>query len=52
MRVHHIGYLVKRIDRARAVFETLGFTAADEAVYDEYRDVNIQFMENGGGGTQ
>lgn len=51
MKVHHIGYLVKRLETAKLVFESLGFTALGEAVYDELRDVDIQFMVAEGGYT-
>lgn len=48
MKIHHIGYLVKKIDKARESFEKLGFTAEGECVYDEIRDINILFMVNDG----
>lgn len=46
MRVHHIGYLVKKIDRAIPQFEKLGFVKNGEIVYDEIRDIDILFMNN------
>lgn len=48
MRVHHVGYLVKRLEKARAGFSALGFQAAGAAVYDGYRDIDILFMEKDG----
>lgn len=48
MRVHHIGYLVKKIEKAEQKFGLLGFSVVKEAVYDEYRRVNISFMEKDG----
>ena len=48
MRVHQIGYLVKRLEKAAAAFEKLGFSRAGEAVYDEGRDVDILFLTKDG----
>ncbi len=48
MRVHHVGYLVKRLEKARNGFSSLGFQAAGEAVYDGCRDIDILFMEKDG----
>lgn len=47
MEVHHIGYLVKRLEKAAAAFAPLGYEAEGEAVYDEYRDVDILFLRLG-----
>lgn len=48
MRIHHIGYLVKKLEKARTVFAELGYVETGETVYDEYRDVDILFMEKDG----
>ena len=48
MTVHHIGYLVKDIQKARETFGFLGYTAGSEVMYDEYRDVYILFMHRDG----
>lgn len=48
MRIHHIGYLVKKIDKAKLSFEKLGFVCEGETVYDEIRDIDILFMTNDG----
>ena len=48
MEVHHIGYLVKRLEKAAAAFQALGYVPEGEAVYDPGRDVDIQFLLNGG----
>ncbi len=48
MKVHHIGYLVKKIEKAEKKFELMGFHVSAPAVYDEYRKVNISFMEKDG----
>lgn len=47
MRVHHIGYAVKEITPAAAVFETLGYEREGVPVRDEGRTVEILFMRNG-----
>lgn len=47
-RVHHIGYLVKHLEKSRDSFLSLDFQATGEAVYDEYRDVDILFLEKDG----
>lgn len=48
MRVHHIGYLVKRLDKARDSFISIGFSVRQEPVYDWVRDVDILFVEKDG----
>lgn len=48
MRIHHIGYLVKKIDKAKDSFASIGFSIKQETVYDHIRDVNILFMEKDG----
>ena len=48
MRIHHVGYLVKKIEKAIKAFEGLGYTLEREAVFDEYRKANICFLEKDG----
>jgi len=48
MDIHHIGYIVKSIDKSVKKFEELGYMPEGEVVYDEYRDIDILFMDNGG----
>ena len=48
MRVHHIGYLVKKIDRAIESFEALGYTLTVKSTWDEIRQAYICFLDNGG----
>lgn len=48
MKVHHIGYLVKDMARALAAFEKLGYTVIQPTVFDEYRKVDICFIEKDG----
>lgn len=44
MKIHHIGYLVKKMDRAISAFSNLGFEIDAETVFDEYRGIDICFM--------
>ncbi len=48
MRPHHIGYLVRDMESAAKEFERLGYVVASPIVYDEYRDIDICFLENQG----
>ena len=50
MKLHHVGYLVKRIDAARRAFEALGYEAfslcgAEAVCYDASRQCNICFLK-------
>ena len=47
MKVHHIGYAVKDIDKASAAFQLLGFKFLSGVTYDDERKVRIAFMING-----
>lgn len=47
MRIDHIGYAVKNIEKARTAFEELGFTFG-EVFNDHDRKIFIQFGENDG----
>lgn len=48
LKVHHIGYLVKKIDAAINSFEKLGYKITQNTLYDDIRRVNICFMEKDG----
>lgn len=48
MQIHHIGYLVKNIQKAQTQFEMLGYQSVGQVKYDEYRDIDILFMEKDG----
>lgn len=48
MTVHHIGYLVKKIERARQAFEDLGYVALGDIVRDEFRKIDILFLKKDG----
>jgi len=46
MRIHHIGYLVKNLQKAIPQFERCGFNCEGPSIYDEVRDMDILFMKN------
>ncbi len=48
MTIHHIGYLVKKLERARKAFEALGYSVEQETVRDEYRKIDILFLAKDG----
>ncbi|MBD5487915.1 MAG: lactoylglutathione lyase [Lachnospiraceae bacterium] len=48
LKIHHIGYLVKKIEAATQTFEALGYQLAQNIVYDDIRKVNICFMTKDG----
>ncbi len=48
MKIHHVGYLVKKLEKARQGFLDLGYIVIKDTVFDEYRKINICFMEKDG----
>ena len=48
MKIHHVGYLVKKIDKAIKAFQALGYSYIQETILDEYRQANICFLEKDG----
>ncbi|MBD5486887.1 MAG: lactoylglutathione lyase [Lachnospiraceae bacterium] len=48
LKIHHIGYLVKKIEAATRTFEALGYQLVQSIVYDDIRKVNICFMTKDG----
>ncbi|MBQ7840737.1 MAG: VOC family protein [Lachnospiraceae bacterium] len=48
MKIHHIGYLVKKIEKAAAAFAGLGYVRAGEITHDEIRKVDILFLQKDG----
>lgn len=48
LKLHHIGYLVKKIDAAVTQFKLLGYVIQKDIAYDDYRKINICFMEKDG----
>ena len=48
MKINHIGYLVKKIEKALPAFMGLGYQIVQETMYDDFRDINICFLEKDG----
>ncbi len=48
LKIHHIGYLVKKIEKAKQAFESLGYLAKQDIVYDDIRKVHICFLAKDG----
>lgn len=48
MKIHHIGYLVKKVDKGIQTFESLGYEKKSEILYDENRKIDICFLEKDG----
>lgn len=48
MKIHHVGYLVKKINKAIESFKELGYKQESKICYDEYRDIDICFMSKDG----
>lgn len=44
LKIHHIGYLVKKIGNAIKTFESLGYRVEHDTVRDEIRKVDICFL--------
>ena len=49
MKFHHVGYLVKNMNKAVQGFEKLGLKRSGEIFFDEKRQANICFV--GGNST-
>lgn len=47
MKIHHVGYYVQDIKRARNIFSMMGFDEESEQIYDEERGINVLFLTNG-----
>lgn len=47
-KVHHIGYLVKKIEKAQKTFESLGYQIEQDTVRDPIREVDICFLQKDG----
>lgn len=48
MKPHHIGYLVKNMEKSVLQMEFLGYKTETPVVYDPSRKIDICFMINGG----
>ena len=46
MQPHHVGYLVKDIEKAAMEFAKLGYVVVSDVTYDSYRDINVCFLKN------
>ena len=44
MKIHHIGYLVKSIEKSKSLFLSLGYDLEQDTVYDVFRKVDICFL--------
>lgn len=47
MKIHHVGYLAKNIEKTGKKFLELGYEVEREVMYDEYRQIDIEFLKNG-----
>lgn len=47
MKIHHVGYLTKNLNKTKFLFEKLGFIMEKEKAYDALRKIHIVFMLNG-----
>ena len=47
MKIHHVGYLAKNIEKTEKKFFELGYTVESPTAYDEIRKINIEFLVNG-----
>lgn len=48
LKVHHIGYLVKKMEPAIRSFQALGYQQLQNTIYDDIRRVDICFMQKDG----
>ena len=48
MKIHHIGYLVKRLEKAAAAFTALGYEREGDVTRDESRGTDILFLAKDG----
>lgn len=48
LKIHHIGYLVKKIERAKESFTSLGYLIERDIVRDDIRKVDICFLTKDG----
>lgn len=47
MKIHHVGFLSKNLEKSEAEFSALGFECEKQAEFDAIRKVNISFWLNG-----
>lgn len=46
-KLHHVGYLVRNIEKSKLAFEKLGLKSKGNLFYDEDRKAYICFIEGG-----
>lgn len=46
MKIDHIGIATKDLANSIKEYENLGFSKDSDLIFDEYRNINIQFMKN------
>ena len=47
-KIHHVGYLTKKLEKSREQFLNLGFSVEKPSKYDEIREINIEFLVRDG----
>ena len=47
MKIHHVGYLAKSIEKTEKKFFELGYEVESPTAYDEIGKINIEFLVNG-----
>ena len=48
MKIHHVGYLVTSMAKAKKAFLALGYEPASDDIYDDVRKIDICFMKKDG----
>ncbi len=48
MKIHHVGYLVKNLEKAQSQFESMGYRSEGIPVYDGYRGIDVIFLKKEG----
>lgn len=51
MKVHHVGYAVKSIERTRVRMKLLGFEEDSAVIEDDYQNILVLFMRNPDGAS-
>jgi len=48
MKIHHVGYLTKRLEKSQDQFLKLGYEVERPVKYDDIRKINISFLKKDG----
>lgn len=48
MKIHHIGYMVKKMDKALKAFQSLGYVVVQNKIFDAQRGIDIVFLSKDG----